>query len=315
MFGISVTVVRTPNFDLIAIWAQIEAVNPDESGTPVYANAYKDQFTPDPRIDEARRERRKKRLIGLGVMLLAVLIIAPGKLPVLPSIFILVAGIAALRRFWTQQSGLAATFEKNHKDALRSFEAAATRWSNMPKVPKDFLEIKQRLEAQKQEFQKLGTLRAQRVAELQAALERRQMTRWLEKHRIEDATIPNIKQERKNLLRAYGIEDASDIHYNMAIKGFGPTLRAALWQWRQSIEARFVFNPHEGFSPADLRAVEAEIAQKRATLIQALSAGPQALKQVLIPWQVERATALSNLNHWSRIVAQTEVNLESLGRF
>ena len=153
------------------------------------------------------------------------------------------------------------------------------------------------------------------MAQLQAELRPKQLARFLEKHRIDDATIPGIGQGRKTLLRAYGIEDASDLHAGLAIKGFGPALKSALWQWRMSIEQRFVFNPNEGVDPADTRVLDMDLAQKQTALIKSLSSGPQALKQVLLPWQVERSSALANLNYWTKAVAQAAVNIHELGRF
>jgi DNA-binding helix-hairpin-helix protein with protein kinase domain len=150
---------------------------------------------------------------------------------------------------------------------------------------------------------------------MKADLRRKQLQRFLERHRIDDANIPGIRQGRKNLLRAYGIEDASDIHSGITIKGFGPALKSALWQWRMSIERCFVFNPAEGIDAADTRALDFEIAQKKATLMKALSGGPVALRHLLIPWQGERAAAIGHVNCWARLAAQAEVDAKELGKF
>jgi DNA-binding helix-hairpin-helix protein with protein kinase domain len=313
MFGF--TVLRTPDFDIVAIWAQIESVRPDENGAPQFANAYVDQCKPDPRIEEIRKERRKKRALSIGSILIAVIVVIPGLIPAMGSIGILIAGLAVMMGLWRQGDSGGTEFERERKNTLRSFEAASSRWNNVQKVPDAFAETKKRLEAQKQEFVQLPSVRVARMAQLQAELRRKQLVRFLEKHRIDDATIPGIKQGRKTLLRAYGIEDASDLHPGLAIKGFGSVLKSALWQWRMSIEQRFVFNPNEGVDPADIRVLDMDLVQKNTALIKSLSSGPQALKQVLLPWQVERSSALANLNYWTKAVAQAAVNIHELGRF
>jgi DNA-binding helix-hairpin-helix protein with protein kinase domain len=75
-------------------------------------------------------------------------------------------------------------------------------------------------------------------------------------------------------LIACGIVDASDVHPWLAIKGFGPMLKANLLAWRQWVEQSFVFRPNEPPDPADVRGVEQQIEQKKTELVQALSNGP-----------------------------------------
>jgi hypothetical protein len=47
---VTVTVIRGTAFDLVAIWAQIEAIKPDTSMAPQLGNAYTDQCVPDPSV-------------------------------------------------------------------------------------------------------------------------------------------------------------------------------------------------------------------------------------------------------------------------
>jgi DNA-binding helix-hairpin-helix protein with protein kinase domain len=101
----------------------------------------------------------------------------------------------------------------------------------------------------------------------------------------------------------------------MKIKGFGDSLRSSLWAWRESVTQRFVFNPNEGIDPGDIRALNLEIEQKRRSLVRALSSGTLTLKSILLPWKVERDRALSDLNQYSKAVAQAEVNVKEVGRW
>ena len=100
VFGIAVTVIRTGEFDLIAVWVQIEAVQPQTSAAPQFTNAYIDQCKPDPSISEAKSRRRKGRLIAVGALLLAVIVVAPGTIPALFSVGLLIAGLLAATKLW-----------------------------------------------------------------------------------------------------------------------------------------------------------------------------------------------------------------------
>jgi hypothetical protein len=122
----------------------------------------------------------------------------------------------------------------------------------------------------------LPSMRAQRMAELGARCRQKQLQHFLESHRIEDAVLPNIGKGRKQLLRVYNIEDASDVEPSRinGIKGFGSTMQNTLLAWRASIEQRFRFDPNRGIDPEDLRQLEQELQQKRAESIRALMAGP-----------------------------------------
>jgi hypothetical protein len=315
MFGFIITGVGSPDFDLIAIWAQIEAIRPDESSSPQYPDVLIARCTPDPRIDELRRARRKKQLIGAGAFLVAIIIAAPGFLSSEASIAIVAIAIGVIVALWKKANFDTGEFSRTHNEAVRNFEAANARWSNVQKLPNSFNESKRRLESQRAELQQLPTMRTQRLAELQGNLRRKQLQKWLELHRIEDATIPNIGPGRKNTLRAYGVEDASDVHLSLEVKGFGPSLISALCSWRAAIERRFVFNPNEGIDPADHRSLDAEIAQKRSALIQSISAGPRTLKQIVLSWKIDHDAALANVNQWSSVVAQAELNLKHLRRW
>jgi DNA-binding helix-hairpin-helix protein with protein kinase domain len=197
----------------------------------------------------------------------------------------------------------------------RSFDAAMEQWTKVQQAPTTFNERKKKLLVQKQELEELSPLRARKMAELKAGLRQKQLLRFLERHRIEDASIPGIGAGRKTLLRCYGVEDASDVHMGLNIKGFGPALKSALIYWRMSIEQQFVFNPNEGIYSADIHALDHELAQKRIALVQSISSGPQALRQILLPWQVERSSAVATVNQCARALAQAQVNMKALGRF
>jgi len=160
----------------------------------------------------------------------------------------------------------------------------------------------------------LPGFRIQRIAELQASLRQRQLVHYLERYRIEDAVIPGIGPGRKTLLRCHNIEDAGDvIESRLGIQGFGPVLRSQLLSWRKTVEQGFRFNPNEGLDPADIRALDHELQQRRTALIQSLSAGSTRLTQALLPWQTERASLVASLAESAKQLAQAEANRRALG--
>jgi DNA-binding helix-hairpin-helix protein with protein kinase domain len=103
------------------------------------------------------------------------------------------------------------------------------------------------------------------MAELSAGCRLKQLQRFLESHRVEDAVLPNIGKARKQLLLVYNIEDASDVELSriIGIKGFGPAMRSTLLAWRASIDQQFRFDPNKGVDPEDLRQLEQELRQIR----------------------------------------------------
>ncbi len=317
MFGIKITVIGGTDFDLVAVWAQIESVRADEQSlTPPSTNAHHDQFRPDARIPEVKKRHRIRRLLSVGSILLAVILVASGLIQALPAICILIGGLAAMVKPWQSAAEVSYDLKVEHQNALGAFNAGMARWRELQWAPPRFHETKQRLESEKRELAELPAIRARRMAELKASLRDKQLTRFLEKHHIEDAAIPGIGQGRKTLLRCYGVEDASDVAlFRLNIKGFGPSLTTSLLAWRSVIEQQFVFNPYEDVDPSNVRVLDQELAQKRASLVQSLSTGSQQLRQVLLPWQVERSSLVSNLGTWARDLAQAEANIKALGWF
>src|SRR5258706_12180696 len=89
----------------------------------------------------------------------------------------------------------------------------------------------------------------------------------LEPAEIDDAGVTGIGPRNKQILKAWGIEDASDVNpESVRIKGFGPVKQQALLDWRRDCETTFRFDPTLPVDQGDLRALEQELAQKAASL-------------------------------------------------
>jgi DNA-binding helix-hairpin-helix protein with protein kinase domain len=130
------------------------------------------------------------------------------------------------------------------------------------------------------EYRQFPERRKKRIRELERALYASQLERYLEQFDIASADIPHIKDGRKAMLSAYGIDDAADITRAAleAVPGFGHFLVIQLITWRQSLEATFRFNPGRGIDPADIQRVDQEIAKRRAEIELLLSKGPAELQ-------------------------------------
>jgi DNA-binding helix-hairpin-helix protein with protein kinase domain len=104
----------------------------------------------------------------------------------------------------------------------------------------------------------------------------------LEQFDIASADIPHIKEGRKAMLSAYGIDDAADVTRSAleAVPGFGQFLIIQLITWRQSLAATFKFNPSRGIDPADIQGVDRDIAKRRAEIEALLSKGPSELNDL-----------------------------------
>jgi hypothetical protein len=131
-----------------------------------------------------------------------------------------------------------------------------------------------------EEYRKLPERRKQKIRELERALYDIQLRHYLEQFDIASADIPHIKEGRKAMLSAYGINDAADVTRSALelVPGFGHFLVTQLITWRQSLEARFKFNPGRGVDPADIQRVDQDIAKRRGEIEALLSKGPGELK-------------------------------------
>jgi DNA-binding helix-hairpin-helix protein with protein kinase domain len=287
IFGFKLSQARGEHFDISFIWGQIEAIRlpPDTASLP-RSEIFRSGCTVDPLIATIMSQRTlvTRVLVRIGLA----------------------------NRSAPEQAFIAAL-----KAALADYAAIMNEWVRLKDAPAEFLQTRKKLDAAKQEFDSLSSLRTRRTAELNAGIRLKQLQHFLEQHRIEDAVLTNIGPSRKSLLRSFNVEDASDVTAAKIgnIKGFGPKLLAVLLVWRSECERDFRFDSTLGIDQRDLRALEQELNQKRMDLIQSLTNGPQRLRQSLIPWQSQRSNTLSRLHNSAKQLAQAEVNVAALAGF
>jgi len=316
MFGVTVTVVRDEQFDTTSIWVQIEAIQPAPKPAAIpTAQTFHNTCSVAIGIPAVIRNRSKKRIASVAVITAASSIVGGVQPAPLISIAILAAALFGVAKLWQQGNIGAKSFKVEHEDAQRDYNAALSEWRKASNIPDAFSAGKQLLANAKASLEKLPLVRAQRNAELSAGCRQKQLQRFLESHRIEDAVLPNIGKGRKQLLLVYNIEDASDVEYSriIGIKGFGEKMRNTLLDWRASIEKQFRFDPNKGIDPEDLRKLEQELQQKRAECIRALMAGPQQLTSTLREWDARTIHCQTKLADAAKRLAQAQVNASALG--
>jgi DNA-binding helix-hairpin-helix protein with protein kinase domain len=128
----------------------------------------------------------------------------------------------------------------------------------------------------------LPHLRTSKLNQLRRSVRQAQLSRYLDGFEIDTAKLDGIGDGRKRTLQSYGIETAADLLGKAveSVPGFGPKLCGTLYSWRQSLEARFVFNPATGVDRRDIDKVEQEIVVERRKLEQSARSGYNDLQRL-----------------------------------
>lgn len=314
IFGVKITTVRDENFNLIAVWAQIEAIRPVvEALSKPDVDVLKTQYSPDPTLAGIVSRRRLFRFCSVS-LLMATSVLAVAEFNTLAAILVIAGALFGSKHLWSKGALLAKPFYQRYSDATVSFKGADSEFEKSGNVSASFQAAKEKLDAQRREFEGLGALKAQRLRALELNREQKQRQHFLERFRIEDERIPNIGPKNKVILAAWGIEDAWDVDDKRIsqIKGFGPVKREILLSWRREKERVFRFDAAQPVDPRDLHALEQEFVQKSVALKSALASGPEVLKQSVGVWQAQRGQTLAAFFHAADNLARAEVDRQSL---
>lgn len=315
MFGVKIVIAGTEQFNVSAVWAQIEAILPPPEISSLPNNqSFAGSLSVHVSIGDIVQKRRVKRLTSVALVVAAIIIVFASQPQFVISIAILISGLAGMRGLWKAGDSAAKEFRDAHQAAASDYAKHEGEWHRNSRAPTSFTDTKQKLASARHVLNDLPTMRVRRMAELNAERRQKQLRHFLESHRIEDASLPNIGKGRKELLRVYNVEDAYDVEPVKIsnIKGFGPSIRATLLAWRLSIEQSFQFNPNQGIDQRDIRDLEQELNQKRADAIRTLTGGPQALQESLNLWLAQRDLLMKQLNQSAQQLCQTEVNMKAL---
>lgn len=150
--------------------------------------------------------------------------------------------------------------ETAYRDAQKAQANAESRLTAVrDQYIRDFERQKSNVRGLLGEYRNLPAERQRRIENLNRRLKELQLEEFLDRKFIAHASISGIGAERKARLRAYGIETASDLSWQMRVPGFGPNLKSALMQWRTGQEQHFRFDPARKLDPREIQKVDAEL--------------------------------------------------------
>jgi DNA-binding helix-hairpin-helix protein with protein kinase domain len=263
-------------FSIEVVWSQILAIPNPGAGSPPSMLTYISTIEPSSRAKAALRKKRYKiAALVVGLIVLFGLVLASDVGFWFVMFFIFVFGLLKAILEGDPPTGFAKA-ARAAEARLRSLQDCWKREASGQK----FNAKLEALRALAEEYRGLPERRKKMVRDLERTLYEAQLRHYLEQFDIAAADIPHVKDGRKAMLAAYGIEDAADITRKAleAVPGFGSFLVSQIISWRQSLESTFRFNPGRGVDKADVQRVDQEVTKRRAEIEILLSKGPGELK-------------------------------------
>lgn len=263
-------------FDLDAIWRKIEAICrtlPAEFVPNVTAG----QETPSSLATQARRDTTAKNPGGLLVAGIAI-----GLLFVFPKAWFvwLYAIYFGVKAFNEKKELNRTPFEKAYIDAESRWHQALKEWSTRC-GHKDFIELKEELSAARDAYKALAEEERNLRAAHQSNRKERQLHAFLDKYDIRHGHIRGIGPAKHAILASYGIDTAADISQSrvLSVPGFGPVNSQGLFEWRDALTKRFVFqNEETEFDRLEMARIRSVIEAKAVPLRRKLAVGPHNLE-------------------------------------
>jgi DNA-binding helix-hairpin-helix protein with protein kinase domain len=296
----------TTGFSIDVIWSRILAIPSPGAGNAPSMLTYISGVEPSERAKAASRRRRYRvpAIVVAGLAALTFVVLSPDGFA-----WMLPLGVAMMWiwRFLDfeppTQFGVAA---RAAEARLRSLQLS---WREEASG-NEFTAKLEELRALTEEYRKLPERRKQKMRELERARYEIQLSRYLEQFDIAAARIPHIRDGRKAMLSAYGIDNAADVTRQAleAVPGFGQFLIIHLLTWRQSLEATFKFNPGRGVDPADIQRVDRDLAKRRAEIEALLAKGPTELHNLRLRIVAARARLQHQLEQALTDVAQAQAD-------
>lgn len=174
-------------------------------------------------------------------------------------------------------------FERARQKMAQQAQAEYQQWqAQLQRLSQQhaFFMLRKRLLALRLEYEALAEtfLRAQQG--LKDQLRERQLHKFLDGFFISNTTIPSIGITRRALLLSFGIETAADVETERIryIPSFNSKVHQELLDWRQRLQAWFVFDAKQGLDPQDVLRLKHQFAAKRMQLQSDLRAGVGQLK-------------------------------------
>ena len=134
---------------------------------------------------------------------------------------------------------------------------------NLDKLSQEFQSTRRTLIDVKTQVKKMKSQLDAEISRMRNDRERIQREAFLKNVFISDHKIDKIGPGRLSQLSSYGIETAYDIEWNNIrnISGFGETITANLWAWRNQVVSTFRFDHSQPIPPSELQSVLTKYAQ------------------------------------------------------
>jgi DNA-binding helix-hairpin-helix protein with protein kinase domain len=266
--------------DIATLWKAIVAI-PDPGPPPLLPSQRPGTLSINlPASKRTDKLSRQALTFGLGIAGMAVLGLGYylGIIAILGSIILFGLAYSA----WPRVS------EKEIAEANRLLDRARGEWSitiarwEHEALGASFMAKRRKLESVYFQLNDLPNERRRRLAKLNSEREKRQREAYLERFRIDTASISGIGTSRAAMLAAFGIETAADLDAARInqIPGFGEILTSRLITWRATHEGNFRYNPNQPLSPQELQTLEQELELTRRGLVRELREGPAVLQQI-----------------------------------
>jgi DNA-binding helix-hairpin-helix protein with protein kinase domain len=265
--------------DLTALWRQIEALQ--SLGPAPDINVPRPP--PSAEAVAVANSFRRANILAFGLALAVGAIGVFGGMSAPAPLLFLIAALVSFfgARRWLDKSSDVYKFRDAETKARDSWKRAHQQW-NERTGSAAFDSRRQEVLKLKSAVDYLPTLKKSKLDQLRKSVKQAQLSRYLDNYEIDKASIEGIGDGRKRTLQSYGIETAADLLSTTVetVPGFGPKLCGALYAWRQSLEARFKFNPTTGVDRRDIDKIEHEMAMERRKLEQAVRNGYEELRQL-----------------------------------
>ena len=244
-------------FDLVRIWAMVEAVQPPKPIHTPHISQTTKTGTPIP-----SHISTTSTINVVGILSIVIAIIVALANPKLFPLSIIAAGLGWYFGKPGENTELRAEHVRRKQEKSRAQQALndLVRQAKQVAGPEGYRSRKDELTRLRDEYRGLADAEKKELLHLQSTAEQRQRQKFLEKFFIDSADISGIGPARKATLRSFGIETAADVKKSrvMQVKGFGESLTRGLTDWKSGCERRFVFNPSQAVSTADKNAVRSK---------------------------------------------------------
>jgi DNA-binding helix-hairpin-helix protein with protein kinase domain len=299
-------------FNLTAVWAQITAIAPPGPPPSIDPTRLAVVAAPLPKeLADAKRSALYRRIVGTALVFVGIAL--SFLLPIAGGIG-LVGGLVVF--FWPTPS----CPERRRrisafKQARNSWNQIQTRW-RMETGDGPFQKEVAELSAARTAFERVRVELDAEKQRLFAARQERQLHRFLDGFHLDDHKIPDIGPGLKAALASFGIETAADIDRQKIhgkIPGFKDVRTNRLVQWRQHLEAKFVFDPTKGIDANDLGLLNQRYGPRLAPLEHRLARGAQTLNHLKGHALAQRKLLWNDYESAAQRLAQASADARILG--